>query len=43
MGRLRLFLIGKAFSDTEVAVPSLSFEMSMNLLPPTEIGDLISQ
>ena len=43
MGRFRLFLNEKAFSDTEVAILSFSFEMSMYLLPPTEMGDLISQ
>jgi hypothetical protein len=43
MGRLRLFLMGKAFYETVVTVPSLSLEISMYLLPPTEIGDLISQ
>jgi len=41
IGKLRLLRIGKAFYETEVTAPSLSFEMSINLLPPTEIGDLI--
>ncbi len=41
IGKFKLFLIGKAFYATDIATPSLSLEMSTNLFPPTEIGDLI--
>lgn len=35
--------MGKAFSATDVATPSLSLDISMNLLPPTDMGERISQ